>query len=88
MGRQKETLDETPYVVPDLFTQMNNNILRSSTKLGPSLTQDDLRLHDSGVSSQVRVSQWQLFMIILKFWSKFIEKCQNMHFFDKKYFIW
>ena len=62
LGRHKET-DETPYVVPDLFTQMNNNVLRTGSKLdnnvlrtgsklGSSLTQDDLRLHDSGVSSQ------------------------------------
>ena len=56
LGRHKEAhsgiQDETPYVVPDLFTQMNNNVFRTSAKFGSSFTQDDLRLHDSGVSSQ------------------------------------
>ena len=57
-------MDETPYVVPDLFTQMNNNVFRNNSNsskllgnsnhaaLNNSFTQDDLRLHDSGISSQ------------------------------------
>ena len=63
LGKHKaeNNMDETPYVVPDLFTQMNNNVFRNSNKLGGnsnhaalnnSFTQDDLRLHDSGISSQ------------------------------------
>ena len=63
LGKHKaeNNMDETPYVVPDLFTQMNNNVFRNSNKLvgnsnhaalNNSFTQDDLRLHDSGISSQ------------------------------------
>ena len=65
MGKHKaENMDETPYVVPDLFTQMNNNVFRNNSNsskllgnsnhaaLNNSFTQDDLRLHDSGISSQ------------------------------------
>ena len=59
LGKHKENMDETPYVVPDLFTQMNNNVFRNSklgnsnhAALNNSFTQDDLRLHDSGISSQ------------------------------------